>query len=63
MDWQLFLGTINYLGKFSSATAEVCEAVRRLKSVKAEWSRNEAYQDLYKKAKKANHERCMCEIL
>ena len=44
---QSFLGTINYLGKFSLATTEVCELL-----IKAEWSWNGTNQNLYDKAKR-----------
>ena len=49
---QLFLRRVNYLSKFSPATAEVCKALRRLTLVKVEWSWNRTYQDLYDNAKK-----------
>ena len=48
---QAFLATINYLSKFSLATAEVCEPLRKLTLVKAGWSWNGTYQDLYDRAK------------
>ena len=42
------LGIINYLGKFSLFTAEVCEPLRRLTSIKTKWTWNNTYQKLYK---------------
>ena len=35
---QSFLGIINYLRKFSPATAKVCKALQKLTSVKADWT-------------------------
>ena len=49
---QLFLGIINYLSKFSWATAEVCKPLQKLTSVKADWTWNGMYQDLHDRAKK-----------
>ena len=49
---QSFLGTINYLSKFSTATAEVYEPLTNLMAVKAEWSWNGTCQDLYDKVKR-----------
>ena len=37
---QAFLGIINYLGKFSPATADVCKSLRKLTSDKTEWTWN-----------------------
>ena len=40
----------NYLSEFSPATVELCEPLRKLTLVKAEWSWNRIYQDIYDKA-------------
>ena len=45
-----FLGIINYLSKFSASTADFCELLRKLKSVKTEWTWNTTYQKLFDKA-------------
>ena len=50
-DLQAFLGIINYLGKFSPRTADVCESLRKLTSAKAEWMRNATYQKKFEEAK------------
>ena len=50
-DLQAFLGTINYLGKFSSGTADVCDPLHKLTSSKAIWTWNASYQSLFNKAK------------
>ena len=49
-DLQSFLGIMNYLGKFSSVTAEVCEPLQDLAPVKAELTFNKSYQELYDQA-------------
>ena len=41
---QAFLGIINYLGKFSPGTAEVCDLLQKLASSKATWTWNASYQ-------------------
>ena len=41
---QALLGIINYLGKFSPGTAEVCEPLQKLTSSKATWTWNASYQ-------------------
>ena len=46
-----FLGIINYLGNFSSSTADVCESLRKLTSAKAEWTWNATYHNMFDKAK------------
>ena len=51
---QSFLGILNYLSKFSPVTTKVYELSRMHRFVKAEWSLNGMYQDLYDKAKKIN---------
>ena len=38
MELQAFLGTINYLGKFSPHKAEVCEPLQKLTSSKTTWT-------------------------
>ena len=48
---QAFLTIINYLGKFSPSTAEVCESLRKLTSAKREWTWNATYQKMFDKAK------------
>ena len=48
---QALLGTINYLGKFSPRTVEVCESLRKLTSAKVEWTWNATYQRIFKEAK------------
>ena len=48
---QAFLGTINYLHKFSPSTADVRELLTQLTSSKTEWTLNTAYQKLFDKAK------------
>ena len=48
---QAFLGTINYLGKFSPGTAEVCEPLHKLTSCKMIWTWNASYQQLFDNAK------------
>ena len=42
-----FLGIINYLTKFSPSTADACETLKELTSVKTEWTWNAAYQKLF----------------
>ena len=42
---------MNYLNKYSPTTVEICELLRRLTSVKALWTWNNMYQELYDKAK------------
>ena len=51
--WELqsFLGIINYLGKFSPGTAEVCEPLRKLTSTRVAWTWNTSYQQMFNKAK------------
>ena len=41
---QVFLGIINYLGKFSPGMAEVCEPLQKLTSSKMTWTWNTSYQ-------------------
>ena len=48
---QAFLGIINYLGKFSPGTAEVCKPLQKLMSSKMTWTWNTSYQQLFDKAK------------
>ena len=48
---QAFLGIINYLGKFSPGTAEVCEPLQKLTSSKIMWTWNASYQQQFDKAK------------
>ena len=49
---QSFLSTIKYLIKFSPMTAEFCNPLQRLTSVKTDWTWNRMYQDLFNKAKR-----------
>ena len=48
---QACLGIINYLGKFSPCTADVCDPLHKLTSSKATWTWNVPYQSLFSKAK------------
>ena len=50
-DLQTFLGIINYLGKFSPGTADVCDPLHKLTSSKVIWTWNTSYQSLFNKAK------------
>ena len=62
---QSFLGILNCLSKFSPVTAEVCEPLRKVTSVKADWKWNKMYKDLYDKAQKIiKTDKCMkcCNI-
>ena len=47
---QVFLGIINYLGKFSLGTAEVCDPLQKLMLNKVTWTWNVSYQSLFSKA-------------
>ena len=48
---QSFLGIMNYLAKFSPVTVEICEAFRRLTSLRSERMWNSTYQHLYERVK------------
>ena len=48
---QAFLGIINYLGKFSPGTTNVCDPLCKLTSSKVTWTWNASYQVLFNKAK------------
>ena len=48
---QAFLGIINYLGKFSPGTPNVCDPLHKLTSSKVTWTWNVSYQALFNKAK------------
>ena len=48
---QAFLGIINYLGKFSPGTADVCDPLHKLTLSKVTWTWNASYQELFDKAK------------
>ena len=48
---QAFLGIINYLGKFSPGTVEVCKPLCKLTSCKMMWTWNASYQQLFDNAK------------
>ena len=47
---QSFLSIMNYLSKFSLATADLSKLLYNLTSVRTEWTRNRSFQDLCKKA-------------
>ena len=51
MELQAFLSIINYLGKFSPGTADVCDPLCKLTSNKGIWTWNASYQALFNKAK------------
>ena len=56
---QAFLGIINYLGKFSPGTTEVCKPLHKLPSCKMMWTWNTSYQ-LFDNAKSIiNADVCM----
>ena len=57
---QSFLGIMCYGGKYST---EICELLRKITSVKAEWTWNKSYQDIYKKAKDLKKKNHMHEVL
>ena len=46
-----FLGIINYLGKFSPGTADVCDPHHKLTLSKVTWTWNASYQSLFNRAK------------
>ena len=48
---QAFLGIINYLGKFSLGTADICDPLHKLMLSKVTWILNTSYQSLFYKAK------------
>ena len=48
---QAFLCIINYLGKFSPGTADVCDPLHKLTSIKVVWTWDALYQVLFNKAK------------
>ena len=48
---QAFLGIINYLGKFSPGTAEVCKLLWKLTSSRTMWTWNASYQQLFDNVK------------
>ena len=48
---QAFLAIINYLGKFSSGTTNVCDPLCKLTSSKVTWAWNVSYQALFNRAK------------
>ena len=50
-DLKAFLGIINYLGKFSPGTADVCDPLHKLTSSKVTLTWNASYQSLFNKAK------------
>ena len=47
----LFLGVLNYLSIFLPIPKFMCEPLHKLTSVKADWTWNKSYQDLYVKVK------------
>ena len=46
-----FLGILNYLGKFTPGTTDVCDPLHNLISSKVAWTWNTSYQELFAKAK------------
>ena len=60
---QAFLGIINYLGKFSPGTAEVCKPLQKLTSSRMMWIWNPSYQQLFDISKITYKSGCMHEIL
>ena len=48
---QVLLGIINYLGKFSPGTADVCDPLHKLMSSKVTWTWNASYKSLFNQAK------------
>ena len=48
---QVFLGIINYVGKFFPSIRDVFESLRKLTSAKTEWTWNATYQNMFDKAK------------
>ena len=48
---QTFLRIIDYLGKFSPGTADVCDPLCKLTLSKVTWMWNTSYQTLFNKAK------------
>ena len=56
-----FFGTINYLSKFSPATA--CKPLWRLTSVKTEWIMEKKLPELIWQSKGTNKRRCIYEVL
>ena len=48
---QAFCSIINYLGKFSPDTADVCDPLCKLTSSEVIWTLNVSYQALFNKAK------------
>ena len=59
MELQAFPGIINYLGKFSPSTVEVCESLRKLTSAKTEWTWSAIHQMMFDKAKAIIKDVCM----
>ena len=51
---------LNYLSKFSAMTVEVSKPLWKLTSVKAKWSCNKMYKDLYDKAKEIIRKIFLC---
>ena len=60
---QAFLGTINYLSKFSPDMVEVCKLLWKLTLSKATWTWDASYQQQFEKAKNANQGGNVHEIL
>ena len=48
---QAFLGIINYLGKFSPGTADICDPLHKLTLNKVTWTWNASYLSLFNKVK------------
>ena len=60
---QAFLGIINYLGKFSPGTAEVCKPLCKLTSCKSMWTWNSILPAAIHQCKVNNKSRHMHEVL
>ena len=50
MKLQAFLSIINYLGKYSPGTADVCDPLHKLTFNEVIWTWNASYQTLFNKA-------------
>ena len=48
---KVFLGIINYLGKFSPGTVDMCDPLSKMTLSKETWTWNAPYQSLFSKAK------------
>ena len=57
-EFQSLLGKINYLGKYSPATSEICQPLRRLTSVKSDWPETDHTRN-YMMSQKLKKDTCM----